>query len=347
MRSLRLRIVLPAMIIVAGGVTTLLVWRMSRPAEDQGEYDDIQDELSWAGKAAFYYENRPTPVAANRGPEVLKGFRGKVHPLLHGQTRLELKAYWTPVGEGRFYHRKLSENIYSWFTSLQPAQAQQLYTERDFSGFLPAEVGEVGQRWALDRSKVVKFLKQFHPRVSMHQVSPGRLAGPEGAFGILRAVSPTHLDIAFRIHAEFYVTPAYALPPSPLAWYTPSYLAGNMLVNKETGTVDYFRLALPTDKALNVFLSLIVDQYGEGILYPDVVPVERMELVGGNDKLTEKMTWTTALPTEEARRRLARVFYKFGEIEWVPFDQAVAQSRKQKRPICAVVSWGSIDGQSC
>src|SRR5262249_10866059 len=33
--------------------------------------------------------SEPTPVALNRGPEVLDGFRGDVHPLLTGQTRLE------------------------------------------------------------------------------------------------------------------------------------------------------------------------------------------------------------------------------------------------------------------
>ena len=32
------------------------------------------------------------PVALNRGPEVLDGFRGDVHPLLHGQTRLKVTA---------------------------------------------------------------------------------------------------------------------------------------------------------------------------------------------------------------------------------------------------------------
>src|SRR5262249_33914304 len=158
--------------------------------------------------------------------------------------------------------------------------------------------------------KVVKFLKQFHPHVSLHQASPGRLPGPEGAFGILRAVSPTHLDIAFRLHAEFFVTPqTKSASPIVPAWYTPSYLAGNMLVNKEKGTVEYFRLALPTDKALNVYLSLIIDTNGEGMLAPEVVPVERMELVGGNDKLTEKIAWTTTLPVEEARRRLTKLFY--------------------------------------
>src|SRR5438105_14873984 len=43
----------------------------------------------------------PTPVALNRGPDVVDGFRGDVHPLLFGTTRLNVTAQWTPVGHGR------------------------------------------------------------------------------------------------------------------------------------------------------------------------------------------------------------------------------------------------------
>src|SRR5436305_11406783 len=43
----------------------------------------------------------PTPVALNRGPEVGDGFRGDVHPLLFGETRLPVTAQWTRIGKGR------------------------------------------------------------------------------------------------------------------------------------------------------------------------------------------------------------------------------------------------------
>jgi hypothetical protein len=288
------------------------------------------------------------PVALNRGPEVLDGFRGDVHPLLHGPTRLEVTADWTPIGKGRDHlERTLNPLVYSWFTELQPAQPRQTYTAKDFSAFLPVTVGDVGQLWALDADKVAKFLRQFHPCPSMHLVALGRRAGPDGAFGILRAVSPSYLDIVFRIHAEFYLTPQSG-PPVPIdAWYTPAYFSGRVLVNKETGTVDYFRLGLATDKALNVHLTVDARRMGYGGNAHDIVRVERMELTGGDSGLTESLRWEGALTSAEAGRRLAKVFYKAQEINWVPFDQVFAKARRQNRPIFAIVSWGATDDQSC
>src|SRR5205823_5169917 len=97
----------------------------------------------------------PTPVALNRGPEVLDGFRGDVHPLLFGQTRLDVSAQWTPVGKGRDQlHRDLNPKLYAWYTELRPAQPRRTYTERDFSAFLPETLGEVGQLWSLDDDKI-------------------------------------------------------------------------------------------------------------------------------------------------------------------------------------------------
>jgi hypothetical protein len=337
------------MAILAVGLTTALFWKLCRRAPEHfASNEALLEEASWGGGAEYYYKHRQTPIRLNRGPEIHDGFRGDIHPLLHGQTRLDVKAEWTQIGEGLTYHRMAPKAVYAWFTGLHPARTQQTYTEHDFSAFLPTSVSEVGQIWALDAAKIVKFLRQFHPHASMHLVAPGRRAGPEGAFGILRAVSSTHLDIAFRIHAEVYVTPDDWNPGRPMpAWYTPAYFFGQILVNKETGQVDFFQLGLPNDKALNVFLSVIIAEKGDGILAPDVVPVDRMELTGGNGKLASTIPWTTELTPAEVRSRLAKVFYKFMEIEWVPFDQVLTRARNRNRPIYAVVSWGSTDDQSC
>src|SRR5262249_40430398 len=136
---------------------------------------------------------RAPPVALNRGPGGPDGVRGGGHPPLFGQTLLEGAARGAPVGEGRGQrHRGLEPGLYSWFTTLRPARPRQTYTERDFSAFLPETVGEVGQLWALDLDRMAKILGQFHPRPSMHLVAVGRRAGPDGAFAILRAVSPSH-----------------------------------------------------------------------------------------------------------------------------------------------------------
>lgn len=294
--------------------------------------------------------HHPVPVPLNRSGEIPDGFRGEVHPLLFGKTRLEVSAEWSRVGKGRGkFEQYLKPFAYSWFTDLRPAQARQTYTERDFSAFLPNAVSDVGQLWAIDPDKVVKFLKQFHPRPSVHLIAPGRRAGPDGAFAILRAVSPNYLDILFRIHAEFFLVPddwpSHTQPVG--AWYTPAYFLGSVLVNQKTGTVDQFRLALATDKALNVHLTADATRMGFVKMPHDVVRVDRMELTGGNAELLEKISWTKAVIPAEAERRLARIFYKFLEIDFVPLDQALALARRLNRPIFAIVSWGSFEDQSC
>jgi hypothetical protein len=285
-------------------------------------------------------------VALNRGAEVLDGFTGSVHPLLFGRTNLDVTAQWTPIGQGRDrIQRSLHPVVYSWFTTLHPLRQRQTYTERDLSAFLPATVGEVGQLWSLDAGKMAAILTQFHPHASLRLVSAGRRAGPDGVFAILRAVSPSHLDIVFRIHAEFYVTPDHWPPGGARirAWYTPAYFSGRVLVNQQTGTVEHLHLGLPTDKALNVHLT--VDSSGGQAR--DVVRVERMDLTGGDDGLVHRIAWTKALTFTEAQRRLAKVFYKFLDIDWVPLDQVLAEARDRGRPIFAVVSWGAFEDQSC
>jgi hypothetical protein len=182
----------------------------------------------------------------------------------------------------------------------------------------------------------------------MHLVAAGRRAGPDGAFAILRAKSPTYLDIAFRVHAEFYLTRDDGSPAQLVdAWYSPAYLSGRILVNQQTGKVDHFRLGLPTDKSLNVHLTMAAKRMGFHKQAHDIVRVERMELTGGDEELAQRISWLSALTPAEADRRLAKVFYKSLEINWVPFDQVLAQARSRKQPIFAVVSWGAIDDQSC
>jgi hypothetical protein len=118
-------------------------------------------------------------------------------------------------------------------------------------------------------------------------------------------------------------------------------------VNKQTGTVDYFRLGLATDKALNVHLTVDASRMGYPGNAHDIVRVERMELTGGDGGLAEDIRWEAALTSAEANRRLAKVFFKSLETDWVPFDQVLAQARRQNRPIFAIVSWGATDDQSC
>ena len=337
-------------ILALGCIIAFVVWLLlPAPGLTKGKSKLTRSATSDSKTDAVSASRRaPEPVALNRGPEVLDGFRGDVHPLLHGRTELEVTAHWTKVGEGRDkLQTHVSPEVYAWFTQLEPARPRQTYTERDFSAFLPLSAGEVGQLWSLDLDNIAELLKQFHPHPLMHLVASGRRAGPDGAFAILRAVSPRYLDIVFRIHAEFYLTPSEGRYKDVDAWYSPAYFSGRVLINKNTGKVDHFRLALPTDKMLNVHLTVDGSRIGFIPQPHDVVRVERMELIGGDAKLLNHISWQKALSPSEADARLAKVFYKSLEIDWTPFDRVLKQARSRNRPIFALVSWGAIDDQSC
>jgi hypothetical protein len=321
------------------------------PYLNSGESGDADSNgtLSASGASALPVprQQRHSPVLANRSPEVLEGFRGETHPLLYGATILDVNAHWSPVGKGR---DKIEERIppeaYALYRNVKPAKANAIYTQRDLSVFLPERVASVGQMWTLDPERVALILKQFHPDVSMQALARGRRSGPDGAFGILRAISDDYLDIVCRIHTEFNFTPAEfrRSPRAPRLWYTPAYLSGRLLVNRKTGTIDYFRIGLPTDKTLNVHLTAAVPPYGE---HHDIVRVERMELEGGNHMLLGDRKWDSSIDPAHANARLAQQFYKFNDVAWVPTHEALAAARQHGRPILGIVTWGSLDDQSC
>ncbi|MBI3412014.1 MAG: hypothetical protein HY040_27095 [Planctomycetes bacterium] len=325
--------------ILAFAVIAGVIWILSEPKKTAQA--EIRVEVSTPARP-------PIPLDLNRGADILDGFRGEVHPILFGQTRLEVTAYWTPPGRsGVILDNPVHKWMYSLFASPMLARPQQTYNERDFSAFLPQAVSDVGQIWALDAERIAEFLKQFHPRPQAHLVAPGRRAGPDGAFAMLRAMSPSHLDIVFRLHAEFEITPENGVPmPAGCAvYYTPASFSGSVLVNRQKGTVEYFRLGVPTDKTLNVHLTVTDGDHHQAP--HDIVRVERLELLGGGREIPESRRWDTELPLADASARLARVYYRSQQINWVPFDHVLEVSQSEKRPIFAVLLWGSLDDQSC
>jgi hypothetical protein len=293
-----------------------------------------------------------------------EGFRGEVHPILNDQANLVLKAHWSSFSKRRekvlekvpTMSQHMVEDLYR---DAKPARVSQTYTARDFSAFLPEKIESPGQLWSIDPTRLTVFLRQFHPRASLHLEAQGRRAGPDGAIAILRGISPTHLDIVSRIHAEFDVTPRggprypipYSVPkgakapPEPLrVWFTPAYFLGRMIVNRQTGTVDYFSLALPADGSLNAHLTASLAPYGE---HHDIVHVDQMELVGGDPELPKSLQGNGTMELSQARVQLARQFYKFKTIDWVPFERALALAHERQKPIMAMVLWGALDDQSC
>ena len=291
------------------------------------------------------------PVALNRGPEILDGFRGNVHPALSRRAALEVAARWEferNQGDDPAFIRLAPPAARAMFLTLGVTTPTRTYTGRDLSRFLPAkQLGPVGQMWALDSDMVAELLRQFFPTPSMRLVAKGRRAGPDGAFAILRAVSPTHLDILFRVHAEFDVLPDYLKTGSPLpeAWYSPGYFVGRMVIDREAKKVASFRLGLPPEDVYNVHVSVASGSAGSE--YHGWMRVDRMELTAGDEAAADKIPWADEIAKGEALDRLAKVFYKFKEIDWLPFDRTQAAANARKKPIFVVVALGTLDNQTC
>ena len=289
--------------------------------------------------------SKRVPVALNRGPDVPDGFRGDVHPVFPRPTELQVAAYWdinrNQGRDGAFFSGVLPE-IRDHFLGFEVSVPTHTYSERDFSRLLPAgELDSVGHMWALDLNKVSGFLKQLHPNPSMRLVAKGRRPGPDGGFGILRAVSPGHLDILFRVHAEFDVRPAY-VGQGAEAWYSPACFLGRIVIDRKAGTVESFRLALPTDTHYNVHVTIADKGELHGWMH-----VDRMELVGGSWENAGRIRWAEQIEPSEAFDRLTKVFFKFKEIDWVPFEKVQGIARARKQPILAVVALGALDNQTC
>jgi hypothetical protein len=306
----------------------------------------------WRGRVASHVGARspenappffqPEVVPINRTEQVFDAFHGEVHPLLHGKTSLTLTAHLSKISQGgRDEIEKLVDPaLYRLFSELSVATPAKIYTEQDFSPLvMPETVQKVGQVWELDHDTVSQFLSQLHPRPSLHVESRGRRAGPDGAFGVLRADSATHADVVFRIHAEFVL--------AKNVWLTPACFWGRMIIDKQAGTVEYFKLWVPTENYLNIHLTVRESVNGLVDNKRDIVHIDQMDLVSAERKLPDSLNWTHEIDMASAEHQLKKVFYTFENIRWVPWEQAQAVAAAQHKPILAIVLWGALDDQSC
>ena len=259
---------------------------------------------------------------------------------LKSSAPLEVQAHWDPIADTTYnLHKKSPENVELF--ALSPHEATREYKEEAFNAFLPSSTVAVGEVWELDLDKVIPFLSQFHPGAT------GKLRhGQKGAFACLRALAADYADITFRIHAEFTL----ATRPNPawkfgsdkrrmdLARFIPSQYTGRLLINLKTGAIRDFSLTLPSRNS-----NVDINDFG----HADMVFVPRMELLATPTTALNDIKWEDAITPEEARRRLELKFYKFAEINWLPIEEAVAESEATQRPIHVVIAWGPLDDESC
>ena len=259
---------------------------------------------------------------------------------LKNTTTLQVHAYWDPIADSTYnLHKNSPENTELF--DLSPNEPVREYRGDAFNAFLPSSSVTVGDVWELDLDSVISFLSQFHPGAT------GKLRhGQKGAFACLRALSPDYADITFRIHAEFTLATRRKPGWKPsthehlidVARFIPSQFAGRLLINLKTGDICDFSLALPPRNS-----NVDINDFG----YADMVFVPRMELLSTPTQTSNDIKWKEVITPETARRRLELKFYKFAEIDWLPFEDAVKKAEATQRPIHAVLTWGPLVDESC
>lgn len=240
---------------------------------------------------------------------------------------LQVQSYWEPIQDATYnLHNRSPQHIELF--DLKSTQSIREYRADDFKGFLPMDAVTVGDVWALDQSRVLSFLTQFHPgaTTSLHQGM-----GQEGGFACLRALSSRYAEIVFRIHAEFKLD-------TPKAYFTPAQFVGRLTIDRKKETLSKFFLNLPRRNS-----NVSIKAFGQA----DIVFVPRMELTSKVTGNMPEMKWETAITEKAARRCLALKFYKFAEIEWTLVEEAIERAQVENRPVHAIVLFGMLDDESC
>jgi selenoprotein N len=255
------------------------------------------------------------------------------------ETGLEVKAFWEPFAESKYKLAKSWEEL----RNLKPATTTKVYRAEEFKVFLPKEPVAVGDVWKLDGEGLLPFLRQFHKGATMRlHHAP---VGIPGAFACLRAQNDRFGEIVFRIHAEFVLSDGRS-------YYTPAQFAGHLLYDRATRQVRYFRCFVPprnTNVDVNRFMpaKTVGGKEQPSMLIADIGYAPRMELVGGDAAIVQEFTGKHAITAPEADQKLARRFYKFRDIRWLPWDEAVVEAVRTGKPLHVVVLFGALDDESC
>jgi hypothetical protein len=268
-----------------------------------------------------------TEVQAAAALTALPGFSGEVHEAIHKTKALTLTSYWSKLPNDTLDMHE-NESRRGFFGTLQPVDATRSVDAEVFSAFLPAGDPPSDGVWAVDLERVGRLLTQFHPNPTFRLHN----GGPNGGFALLRAESEGHWLINSRVHAEFHL--------GEFNYYTPAYFEIDLLINRQTRELEFFRLALPQRHRLNVDLNAGDDQV-------DIKLVKRMELSTGDRPNYQAMTWSTWRSEHEAWKSLSSAFYAFQRIDWLDIDEVATLAKLNQKPINIMMMWGVLDDQSC
>lgn len=271
----------------------------------------------------------PTPAALEQPPAVTRGATKLEFPKL-SEKEVELTASLEPL-VGKDMQQIGGTEFEEAFAKFTAAEAKRTYKSSDFSGFLPTQPVRVGEVWKISPGVASKFLSQLHPRVQEHMKRDGA-----GAYGMVRASSETHLELLVRIHAQFW------LVDKKLS-VTPAQFETRLLIDRRSNSVEYAAFSVPTEYTRNVNFQ----GQNEGTILVGMVFTPRLELVSGDPRLLTRQLWSERLEKAFARKQLAKQFFTFEQLEWVPLEQAMERAKAEKKAVFAIVLEGVLNDQSC
>lgn len=261
---------------------------------------------------------------------------------------LELTAHWARFTDSKYNFGEKWETL----KSLQPVQQRKQYSDTELSVLLPPDDAGIGDVWKIDVRQIIPILRQLHAGAT-HRLHHG---GPEGAWGCVVAENESYRRIRSRIHAEFRLKDGF---------YVPSQFAGDLVVDRQSGQIIAFRLAVPPRRN-NVDLNWEtgkevtvgdkdgnprLDQDGQPMKMPmniaDIGYCERLELVGGDWDSANTIQWDEQLDPRVVDKNFQLKFYCFAQIDWLPWEEAVAKSVSSGKPLHVVALFGSLDDESC
>ena len=257
----------------------------------------------------------------------MKTLPDKIALNLDNNTEVSVKGFIAPIED-------MDPNFHEeWdaLANLRVAEREKGYSTSVFRAFLPNEPVSVGDYWQIDDEGALALLNQFqpNPNLDMH-INAGDSCG---LWACLRAYNGEFADIVFRIHAAFALTDG---------WFTPSQLAGHLVIDRMKKSVVFFQMRVPENTWFDVNWKKHKDHSGfttGGGVCP------QMELLTGiqipNSEYTESIT------QKEAERALIQCFYKSQQINWVSLEKALEISQAQQKPIHAISIDGPLADEAC
>lgn len=264
-------------------------------------------------------------------------------------------------GDGAKEHWDSTGSFHSCYKWVRPAVDQKTIPVESFGFLMPAAAPTISHTWWLINpetpvqlnnfryqpsmlpSKVAQF---FHDVLSMLHPNVFLLtrARPRGAVAIVRGIGNDMIEVMFRLHAEFQLN---SLPELPF-WFTPGQFKGCIVIGNGGKTLKHFDMHVPAERRRNVDLEWLTGyNKNEEEIEVDIgfMPEMSVHLVG-NEDLSEE-TWDQLLSTEDAQQLLDQAMYPFLELPYYNLSTAQQKASEAKKLLHVIVSWGSLDDQSC